>query len=105
MAVSKENVPVCAHIPKRHCPTYSIGVAASVTQPGSPFASYIFNTARGCAPLRTALRHHPASPLKLLSHRPGCRLLPSRACRTVHWTRFALPSLQTRCPRAWPPSN
>lgn len=60
MAVSKESVPVYAHIPKRHCPTYPIGVVASVIQPGWPFASYIFNTARGCDPLRTALRRHPA---------------------------------------------
>lgn len=50
MTVSKERVPVCAHILKRHCPTYSIGVAASVAQPGWPYASYIFNTARGCTP-------------------------------------------------------
>ncbi|MFQ2132207.1 hypothetical protein ACK34S_06805, partial [Aeromonas hydrophila] len=36
MAVSKGSVPICAHIPTRHCPTYPIGVTASVAQPRRP---------------------------------------------------------------------
>ncbi|MCP1267539.1 hypothetical protein NK216_13635, partial [Aeromonas hydrophila] len=36
MAVSMGNMPVCAHIPTRHCPTYPIDVTASVAQPRQP---------------------------------------------------------------------
>ncbi len=94
MAASKGSVPIC--VISRHVialPIPSVWLHPLPNQ-GGPLLDLSSTRQEDAPPFEPepALRHHPASPLRLFSGRPGCRLLPSRACRAVHLTRFAFPS-------------